>query len=429
MRLAYFSPMPPARTGIATYSRQLVRALRRHCDVTVFTHTPDAEPIEGVRILDFFSDPSLLKSVTGFDRALYHMGNNPWYHLELLKAFDVFPGAVCLHDLVVYYLAAGLGTGGLLRELLLEDPAHALASLKEIEAQSPEGNVLRYQQASRYPCVQGLLRATAHVIVHNRTSADALRALSYAGTIDVIPLLDYADERVPASAGEIGELRAHLGFGESDLVFGAFGFIGPTKRLDKVLDAMALLRSRCAAERLRLLIVGEGADALDRKLRTLGLQDIVKKAGFVDDAGFQRHLTAIDALVNLRYPSHGESSASLIQAMSHGKPCLVTDDAWFSELPDEAVVKVGFGDTEVDEIAKAMARMLDDPEWARRVGETGRGHILTQHDPDAVASRFVAALEAVPQSLAPAPVPDVPGAAANFSPAEYLAGRGRSLLP
>ena len=88
MRLAYFSPMPPARTGIATDSRELVTALRRHCDVTVFTHTPDAQSIDGVEIFDFFRDPSLLKRAATFDRVLHHIGNNPWYHLEILKALE-----------------------------------------------------------------------------------------------------------------------------------------------------------------------------------------------------------------------------------------------------------------------------------------------------------------------------------------------------
>ena len=31
MKLAYFSPMPPAKTGIATYSRHLVAATMRVC--------------------------------------------------------------------------------------------------------------------------------------------------------------------------------------------------------------------------------------------------------------------------------------------------------------------------------------------------------------------------------------------------------------
>ena len=44
--------------------------------------------------------------------------------------------------------------------------------------------------------------------------------------------------------------------------------------------------------------------------------------------------------MNLRYPYNGESSATLIQCMAMRKPCVVTDIGWFSELPDNCVIKM-----------------------------------------------------------------------------------------
>ena len=49
-----------------------------------------------------------------------------------------------------------------------------------------------------------------------------------------------------------------------------------------------------------------------------------------------------DLVFNLRYPTNGETSAALIQAMGLEKPCVVTDIGWFSEIPDDAVIKVPF---------------------------------------------------------------------------------------
>ena len=430
MKLAYFSPMRPARTGIATYSRELAKALRRRCEVTVFTQTENADPVEGVEIFDFFHDPSVLKSLGGFDRILYHVGNNPWYHLEILKALTLFPGAVCLHDVVIYYLAAGLGKGGLLKELLLDDPENAFRDLKRIEEESPGGDLLRYPTASKHPCVRGLLESTPHVIVHNETSANAVRALGYAGHVDVIPLLHYGDEQVPPSREESQKMRSSLGYGESDVVFGAFGFIGPTKRLDKVLHALALLKDRGKASKLRLLIVGEGADSLNEMIRELGLETIVKKTGFVADDQFQTYLSALDALVNLRYPSNGESSASLIQAMSYGKPCVVTDDASFSELPDGTVLKVGFNGAEIEDIARVMEEVLSQPARARKVGKAARAYILANHAPDAVAARFVEALGAAQPRVAQGPAAEqLPPGSSTFSPTAFLQGRAQKLVP
>ena len=47
-------------------------------------------------------------------------------------------------------------------------------------------------------------------------------------------------------------------------------------------------------------------------------------------------MAACDVLVNLRYPTMGETSGSVIRALSLGKPLVVSDVGWFSELPDDA---------------------------------------------------------------------------------------------
>lgn len=427
MKLAYFSPLPPAKTGIAAYSRALVMALKPLCDVRVFTPTADFETLEDVEVVDFAANPHALKSLPEFDNVLYHIGNNPWYHEEIWRALSLFPGVVCLHDVVLYYLAAGLGKGGLLKELLLSDPENAVRDLQSIVAECPDGNLLRYPHPSRFACVRGIMESTPHIIVHNETSARALRVLGYFGRVDVIPLLHY--ESGPDFADEaIEDLRRELEYSESDFVIGAFGFIGPTKRLDKVLRALAYLQGTEAGRRVRMLVVGEG-DSLEESIRELGLETVVTTAGFVPEERFAALLTAVDAIVNLRYPSHGESSASLIQAMVAGKPCMVTDDAWFAELPDDAVVKVSCGEAEIDEIVQAITRLAQSPEACRRLGANGRSHIVTHHSPAHVAARFLAALRAGGRAAQPARAAAEARGEAEFSPASYLAARARELTP
>jgi glycosyltransferase involved in cell wall biosynthesis len=392
MKLAYFSPMPPARTGVATYSRQLSMALAPRCQVTVFTPTADALGVEGVQLVDFVKDPAVLKGLRRYDQVLYHIGNNPWFHLDIWKAMNAFPGPVCLHDVVIYYLAAGLGRGALLKELFLADAPHALENLRSIEADCPDGDLLRYATPSRHPCVHGLLEVAPHIIVHNNASADGLRALGYSGRIDVIPILHY--NKFPAPSPEdSAALRRRLGYGEEDFVFGAFGFIGPTKRLDKVLKALARLRDSRLRRQPRLLIVGDG-ESLDEHIRALGLESLVQQTGFLTDAEFREYLGTVDALVNLRYPSHGESSASLVQAMSYGKACIVTADASFGELPEGAVYKVPHDSREVDALTEVMLALVQDTAGARNVAEAGRAHVHEVHSPGAVAGRFLSALSA-----------------------------------
>ena len=88
MKVAYYSPLPPERTGIADYSALLLPALRERLDV----------------------DPSSAGSGRHAlsTLAVYHVGNNPEIHGWIVDALRARPGVVVLHDFVLHHLVAGL---------------------------------------------------------------------------------------------------------------------------------------------------------------------------------------------------------------------------------------------------------------------------------------------------------------------------------
>src|SRR6185295_4144049 len=104
-----------------------------------------------------------------------------------------------------------------------------------------------------------------------------------------------------------------------------------------------------------LLIVGEAAPNID-----------LPTTGYVDEADFGAYFAAVDRLVNLRYPSAGETSGTLIRAFEAGKPVAVSDYAQFAEYPDDCVVKIPFGDGEIDALADFFLRDLPDPSAAQK---------------------------------------------------------------
>jgi glycosyltransferase involved in cell wall biosynthesis len=389
MKLAWFSPMPPARTGIATYSHELLPALRAHFDITVFAPYAGCGVLGDVRVVDFASRPAVLKQLPAFDRIVYHLGNNPWFHLDIFRVFLLHPAPVVLHDTVLYYLAAGAGRGGLLRELDA-DPRCALGQLKHICAESPDGDLLRLSTPSKYPCLTRVLAMAPMLMVHNHAAAQVVARQGYRGRTVVIAMPHYSRARMPQDA-VLESLRHAYGFTTTDILFGAFGFIGPTKRLDKVLEAFRDVVARGNAANARLLIVGEGSD-LSPLIRAHGLAERVRTIGYVSEEQFRDLIDIVDVVVNLRYPSHGESSATLMQAMSRGKPCLVTDDASFSELPDEAVWKISFGASELDEIVGAVERLANDSHARSRLGRAAEAHVRVHHGIGAVANRYREAL-------------------------------------
>jgi hypothetical protein len=88
----------------------------------------------------------------------------------------------------------------------------------------------------------------------------------------------------------------------------------------------------------------------------------------------------------------GETSGTAIRALSLGKPLLVSDVGWFSELPDDVALKVAPDRRELEALAEAMATLADSATRAA-MGRAARELAEREHDLDAVADRYAAALE------------------------------------
>src|SRR5947207_9441651 len=177
--------------------------------------------------------------------------------------------------------------------------------------------------------------------------------MGYTGPIDVIPLAFPSADAEP-NAKELEKLRLKHGSTADELVIGCFGFIGPTKRIAQICRALSTLREHL---KFRLLVVGEGENVRPA-IESAGLSEVTIRTGFVEDAQFSQYLGLTDIVVNLRYPSMGESSLTLLRAQALGKPVIVTRDATFAELSDEIACKIDIGPNEEGELADATKMLL-----------------------------------------------------------------------
>lgn len=396
MKVAYFSPLPPKKTGIATYSHYLSRALAEQCDLDFFDTGAVDPPVPGAPIHDYAERPELLLDLGRYDSVLYHLGNNPHFHLDIYRALLFKPGIVVLHDAILYFLIAGLERGGMLREFLYNYGVDRLAEFFRIEHESPCGDVLRYGEPERYPLLKRVLERASGIVVHSETTAAIVRAAGFYGSLEVIPHLIYPSMSQPLGAAAVRTVRAELGVRDEEILIGCFGFIGPPKRLPALFEVLARLRARLA---FKLLIVGEGDD-IGPLVAAHELGERVILEGFVDDARFQHLLKATDLLVNLRFPSMGEASGPLSQAMAGGIPAIVSDHAWFAELPDAAVRKVGIGASESADLERALLDLGQQPERRAAVAAAARAYCERECTPDVVARRYLAFMRHVSDSAA-----------------------------
>ena len=88
------------------------------------------------------------------------------------------------------------------------------------------------------------------------------------------------------------------------------------------------------------------------------------REGYVDEERLWSLMASCDVLVTLRSPTMGETSGTVVRALSLGKPLVVSDVGWFAELPDSVAVKVAADEREVETLAAALERLLADAERA-----------------------------------------------------------------
>ena len=361
MKVAYYSPLPPSRSGIADYSALLLPALRERVDVVVAERG---------------------KRAPAADVALYHVGNDPDAHGWILDALGQRPGVVVLHEYVLHHLIAGttIGRGngrGYLDAMERElGVAGRLLVLGVLDNLLP---LLWETQPERFPLSGVVLDRASGLIVHSDYVAKRARAAGYEGPLWRIPHPVWP----PVEAAPATDVAG-------DPLIGCFGFLNMNKRIPQLLEAFAAFR--CARPGARLLLVGAAGERFDvgRRLERLGLTEGVERLDYVTEDRLWSLMAACDVLVNLRYPTMGETSGSVIRAMAVGKPLLVSDVGWFSELPDDAVLKVPVDEHEVRVIEAALGVAADH---GASLGAAARAYVEREHALPKVADAYVAALE------------------------------------
>lgn len=195
------------------------------------------------------------------------------------------------------------------------------------------------------------------------------------------------------------EVRRGLGLDEAwldDFLLVSFGGVQPHKRIDKLLDALAVARR--TNPRLRLALVGKVAgdffDAAD-EVRRRGLDDAVVLTGFVDEEVGWEWLKAGDLSVNLRGPTSGGTSGGIFQSFGLGRAVLASDAAEQRELPDACTVKVPLGDGEVEALAAQMHAMSGDPSRRDALEASVRGFVDDECHWTHCADRYLELLDSL----------------------------------
>lgn len=400
MRVAFFSPMPPSRSGIADYSAALLEPLSRLAEVEVFggeSQPPDRER---------------------FDCALYQIGNNGHHAFAYRQALE-WPGVTVLHESNLHHLIAETTIkrgdwDAYLREVEFEAGEAALAYAQRVR---------RLEVGPDYegvPMLRRLLAASRGVVVHSRFVERDVRSAGYAGPVAVIPHGAW----IPRT-DRMG-FRYRLGLDASTPLIGVFGYLKPYKRIAESLRAFKrLLRVQPGC---RMILVGEPHPEfpLQSILDGLELSQSVRLLGFTPIEDFAGYIAACDIVLNLRFPTVGESSGTLLRSLGLGRAVIVSDVGSFSEYPDDVCLKVPVDAREEDTLFEYLNLLVSRPDLREALGARARDWVERECNWPSVAAQYASFLECVVKGREWAP--PAAAAAAGTAPST-AAGAAPSIEP
>ncbi len=404
MTIAFLSPLPPTRSGISVYAEMLLPALAERADIVAVDEHPVHSSVRGVPVISLADYESRRAE---FDTAIYQMGNNP-YHEWIYREAMQYPSVLVLHDLVLHHLIVEMTLARGLDDEYVEILRANHGAIGEAWARGRAAGYHDELGNFLLPASREIARHSRSIVVHNRYAAARLRLMGVERPITIAPMSFEAE--VDPSGSARSSFRARLGFSDQHQVLGMFGFVTASKRPEVVFEAFASALRR--DPRLRLLVVGQPAPNCDLPaiFSRFGLDDsMVHTTGYVAEEEFDGYLAATDRVVNLRYPTAGETSGALLRIFAAGRPVAVSGLAQFLEFPDDVARKIPLGPGETEALEDFMLERDD----RARVGMAQRAWLSEHGGVRAAADAYFAAMtEGNPVESAPAnasPIPLFPG--------------------
>jgi glycosyltransferase involved in cell wall biosynthesis len=408
VRIAFLSPLPPAPTGIADYSAEVLPLLAGQHEVEVFHNQREVERNRLPAHCRIRPAAKFLwsHSERPYDLAIYQLGNGP-AHGFLYPLLARVPGLVVLHDLVLHHSRArafldpleastpgsdpsapeAMAEAARIRGLYLEELRYAYPERAErlFEAQlGTVGTLLPYA----YPLCRLPLESARLVAAHNDFMVRAIEEEAPGTAAVRIPM---SVEPRPVGSYPVASLRARYGFELDDVVVGVFGLLTREKQIETV--ARAVARAAATAPRLRLLLVGPSPDplALDDLLRRLGVRQRTVVTDRVPLWTLPAHMNAADLVVHLRYPTARETSAALLRILAQGRPTILSDLEQWADVPDDAVVRVDVSQEE-GQVTRALLQLAGDAKRRHRLGARAQAFVVREHSPAACRAGYESAI-------------------------------------
>jgi glycosyltransferase involved in cell wall biosynthesis len=372
MKIAVFTPLNPARTGIADYSEDMLPELGKYAEIDLYidgSYAPSNRRIKEQFAIRVFRAADF--QVQDYDAIVYHMGNNYGAHKYIFEAMKAFPGIVVLHDYVLQ---------GFYAEMLMadRDQARYLDLLQRIYPNDGARLAQRMidrlphpiwesELAMQFPLNEEVIGMAKGLIVHSEFLKTAVER-NHSLPVAMIP--HHGHDLLPVDRRKV---RMELGFHDDDLVILSTGYVTKNKRYEAIIPAL----NELAVPGLKYVIIGQD-EANYLKVLTQDKTLAILRKGFLTLAELEKYIASADICLNLRYPTMGENSGSLLRMMSGAKPVLVSDNGSYRELAAEAVIKISCDVDEKEMIKRFVLALAEDSDFRLSLGREAARYVARE---------------------------------------------------
>ncbi|MFN2515206.1 MAG: glycosyltransferase family 4 protein [Pyrinomonadaceae bacterium] len=346
--MAWLSPLPPQRSGIANYSYWLVRALNSHFDIDLYyDNQPPVAELKNE--FDVYPISGFAGRHKSYDEVIYHLGNNSSFHKNIYELSWNFPGTVVLHD---YNLSAFMRdaffreNNELYRQALPNGHGARLHAL--IQRVIPD--------AAKSPMSHAVVRRSKKVIVHHRWVKEQFAQSDH---IEVIPMFAKLNYR-PTQA-DINEFKKKFLIKNSQFVITCLGFVNSNKLPKLQIDVVKKLIDD--GYPVKMVFAGEPSPevkTLESDIRSGKYSHDIIFTGYQNEMDYFSAIFVSDIIINLRNPSMGEASLTLMQALSAAKPTIVSDINQYREFPDKVCWKLTHDENQEEVLYAYISTLLAD---------------------------------------------------------------------
>ncbi|MDZ5606268.1 glycosyltransferase [Bacillus pseudomycoides] len=373
LKIAFFTPLRPLKSGVSDYSEELLIHLKDFFDIDIIigsNYLPENPLLQ--HFCNIIPYPQFQYEL--YDEIVYQFGCS-LFHSYMLPFIHLYPGLTVLHDInqhLVYYL---LGMN--------EDNSIYIQEMKYNYGEIGEQEAIEVLAGRKSPDIYGkpllkrIIDNSKGLIVHSQFSKNKLLADFPEASVFWLPMAMPLDK---TPNDNVNTIRNKF-FIPNAVVISIPGFVAPTKRIYEFILAYKQAMSSFS-ENTMVLIIGPRFDTaytteINNLIIQLGLSQRIRFMGEVNEEDFSKLITLSDIIVNLRNPSVGETSSTIIRAMAAGKPSIVSKIGFFNELPDEACLKVRTDEHEIQDLKEALIHLVNNKSLRIQMGQSASRHSAT----------------------------------------------------